>query len=98
MGFVGGSGRGRVLFADYSFFGPSDRRLAIRICLLVIVLLLSILAGVARAQISFSSTGLVGESLSNPTSLDGGPDDRLYVTQQNGSIFALDIQSDPPVG
>lgn len=44
--------------------------------------------------ISFSSSGLVGENVLNPTSLDFGPDDRLYVSQQNGLILAYTIERD----
>ena len=50
----------------------------------------------AAAPISFNSTNLVGESSNNPTSLDFGPDDRLYVAQQNGTIFAYTIQRNGP--
>ncbi|MEL6274494.1 MAG: PKD domain-containing protein, partial [Bacteroidota bacterium] len=44
--------------------------------------------------ISFNSSGLVGESLSNPTSLQFGPDNRLYVAQQNGIIYAYTVERD----
>jgi len=37
------------------------------------------------------SSGLSGESLNNPTSLQFGPDQRLYVSQQNGAIHAFTI-------
>ena len=50
----------------------------------------------AAAPISFSATTLVGDSSNNPTSLDFGPDDRLYVAQQNGTIFAYTIQRNSP--
>ncbi len=39
----------------------------------------------------FDSYNLVGESLVNPTSLDFGPDGRLYVAQQNGLILAYTV-------
>ncbi|MEO1439148.1 MAG: malectin domain-containing carbohydrate-binding protein, partial [Chloroflexota bacterium] len=42
--------------------------------------------------ISFNSSGLAGENLNNPTSLQFGPDGRLYVSQQNGIIFAYQVQ------
>lgn len=45
----------------------------------------------AQQSISFSSSGLGGESLNNPTSLQFGPDDRLYVSQQNAYIYAYTI-------
>lgn len=44
--------------------------------------------------VSFGSSGLVGETVLNPTSLDFGPDDRLYVSQQNGKILAYTITRD----
>jgi hypothetical protein len=46
----------------------------------------------ALAQtISFSSGNLAGETINNPTSLDFGPDNRLYVSQQDGTIHAYTI-------
>ncbi|GGK67992.1 hypothetical protein GCM10011405_14940 [Rufibacter glacialis] len=45
----------------------------------------------ANAQFSFSTSGLKNITLDNPTSLQFGPDGRLYVAQQNGFIFALTI-------
>ena len=47
--------------------------------------------GVSNIPVSFSASGLSGESLNNPTSLDLGPDGRLYVTQQNGTILAYTV-------
>jgi len=41
--------------------------------------------------VAFGSSGLAGESLNNPTSLDFGPDDRLYVAQQDGTIKAYTV-------
>ncbi len=41
---------------------------------------------------SFNSTGLVGASVNNPTSLQFGPDDRLYVAQQDGTIKVFTVQ------
>ena len=43
---------------------------------------------------SFSSTGLIGENLTNPTSLDFGPNGKLYVAQQNGDILEYTIIRD----
>lgn len=43
-------------------------------------------------SISFGSTGLQNEGVLNPTSLDFGLDDRLYVSQQNGTIYAFTIE------
>ena len=36
----------------------------------------------AQVSISFGQAGLQGENLSNPTSLEFGPDNRLYVSEQ----------------
>lgn len=47
-------------------------------------------------QVSFSSSGLQGESSNNPTSLQFGPDGRLYVSQQNGTIYAYTVQRNGP--
>ncbi|MEO1064013.1 MAG: malectin domain-containing carbohydrate-binding protein [Actinomycetota bacterium] len=54
------------------------------------------LSGVATTNvpISFSKSNLVGESSNNPTSLDWGPDGRLYVSQQNGNIYAYTVSRD----
>ena len=46
--------------------------------------------------ISFTPSGLAGETLTNPTSLQFGPDDRLYVSQQNGLIYAYTIVRNAP--
>ena len=59
--------------------------------LLVLVMLFCALTKptLVNAQtISFGSSGLVGEFLLNPTSLEFGPDNRLYVSQQSGAILA----------
>ena len=45
-------------------------------------------------NISFGSSGLVGETVLNPTSLEFGPDGRLYISQQNGLILAYTIERD----
>jgi len=56
-----------------------------------------VLAFSARAQtVSFNFSNLTGETLSNPTSLDFGPDGRLYVTQQNGAIVIYTIIKNAP--
>ena len=44
-----------------------------------------------HAAINFTSSGLQGDSLNNPTSLQFGPDGRLYVSQQDGTIFAYTV-------
>ena len=49
--------------------------------------------------ISFGSSGLIGESVLNPTSLEFGPDGRLYVAQQDGTIWGFTVQRDAaPMG
>ena len=45
-------------------------------------------------SISFSSSGLVGTNINNPTSLDFGPNGKLYVSQQNGTIWEYDVERD----
>ncbi|NJL57264.1 hypothetical protein HC928_20570 [bacterium] len=42
--------------------------------------------------IDFTTSQLNGENLTNPTSLQFGPDGRLYVSQQNGTIYAYTIE------
>jgi hypothetical protein len=46
--------------------------------------------------ISFSSSDLQGEFVDNPTSLDFGPDGRLYVSQQDGELLAYTITRNGP--
>ncbi|MEE8599585.1 putative Ig domain-containing protein [Euzebya tangerina] len=52
--------------------------------------------GSSDIPVTFSSSGLAGESLNNPTSLEFGPDDRLYVSQQNGLINAYTVVRNGP--
>ncbi len=40
---------------------------------------------------NFNSAGLTGANLNNPTSIQFGPDGRLYVSQQNGAIKAFTV-------
>src|SRR6056297_1357574 len=40
---------------------------------------------------SFNTSALSGAAISNPTSLQFGPDGRLYVSQQNGTIKAFTV-------
>ena len=42
-------------------------------------------------EISFGSSGLLGEDILNPTSLDFGLDNKLYVSQQGGIIWQFNI-------
>lgn len=63
-----------------------------RTCELLLLLLFLAAVPAASAQtISFSQSTLAGESSSNPTSLQFGPDERLYVAQQNGIIYAYTV-------
>ena len=43
---------------------------------------------------SFNASGLAGENISNPTSLEFGPNGKLYVSQQNGLIMEYSIVRD----
>ncbi len=45
-------------------------------------------------SISFGSSGLVGANINNPTSLDFGPNNKLYVAQQNGIIWEYEVSRD----
>jgi len=51
---------------------------------------------VSSQTISFTSSNLAGENLSKPTSLQFGPDGRLYVSQQNGLIIAYTVTRNGP--
>ena len=53
--------------------------------------------GVSDVPVGFGSSeldlsGVSVDSINNPTSVQFGPDDRLYVSQQNGIIYAFEIQ------
>ncbi len=65
-----------------------------RSCTLIFILLVFFSHNNFAQTISFGSSGLVGESVLNPTSLEFGPDDRLYVSQQDGKIWAFTITRD----
>ncbi|MEL7235885.1 MAG: hypothetical protein AAGK74_15375, partial [Chloroflexota bacterium] len=66
---------------------------------LVTVLLLVFLSGASFVQnadaqaviVDFTPSGLGGETVTNPTSLQFGPDGRLYVSVQSGDIYAYDV-------
>jgi len=47
--------------------------------------------GSATAAIGFGKSGLAGASLVNPTTLQFGPDGRLYVGQKNGEIHVFGV-------
>ena len=68
----------------------APERMAARQC--VVILLLIGFSVSLRAQISFVKSTLAGASSTNPTTLQFGPDERLYVGQQNGSIKVYTIE------
>lgn len=51
---------------------------------------------ISQTNEATSTQALAGISISNPTSLQFGPDNRLYVTQQNGLLKALNIVRNGP--
>ncbi len=51
---------------------------------------------VSAQTIAFDESDLKGESSNNPTSLQFGPDSRLYVAQQDGTIYVYTIQRNGP--
>lgn len=57
-------------------------------------MLLLVGIGVPLFSQSFFGGTLGGEVSNNPTSLQFGPDNRLYVAQQNGTIYAYTIERD----
>ncbi len=65
-----------------------------QICVLLIGLFTAM--SIQAQAISFLSGNLSGESSNNPTSLQFGPDDRLYVAQQNGEVKAYTIIRNSP--
>jgi len=62
----------------------------------VLLFLNVVVTALAQTPVSFSSSTLAGVSLYNPTTLQFGPDNRLYVAQQNGWIYAYTIQRSGP--
>jgi hypothetical protein len=52
---------------------------------------LGLTAGSAQAAVAFDKSKLTGTTSSQPTSLQFGPDGRLYVAQQNGVIRAYTV-------
>ncbi len=56
------------------------------LCVAIMVTLPLLLCGQ-----SFGASGLAGEGLANPTSLQFGPDGRLYVSQQDGTLYAYTV-------
>jgi len=62
-----------------------------RIFLLTIVCSIFTFGQLTAQSIAFSKTTLFGTSLSEPTSLDFGPDGRLYVSERTGNIYAYTV-------
>ena len=59
----------------------------------IIFLLAFLNFGNLHAQaISFSKTTLLGTNLSEPTSLDWGPDGKLYVSERTGNIYVYTVE------
>ena len=48
--------------------------------------------GVSSVPVGFGSSGLQGFDQGSLTALEFGPDDRLYVAQQDGDVYALEIE------
>ena len=46
----------------------------------------------STADPDFRKSTLQGFSATNPTALEWGPDDRLYVSTQRGTLYALDVE------
>ncbi len=61
-----------------------------------VVLCILLLLGQAMTaqEISFGSSGLSGENVLNPTSIDFGPDGKLYVSQQDGTLWRFGVTRD----
>ncbi len=52
--------------------------------------------GDSNIPVSFTPSGLAGESINNPTSLQFGPDGRLYVVQQDATVYAYTVVRNGP--
>jgi hypothetical protein len=65
-------------------------------CLAALVPVEPLERAAVAAPVSFTKTTLAGASSSEPTSLQFGPDGRLYVAQQNGFIKAYTVVRNGP--
>ncbi len=64
-----------------------------------VVIVVFLVLGIQPAKAApptFVSSNLIGENVNNPTVLEFGPDGRLYVAQQNGTILIYTIQRNSP--
>ena len=77
---------------------PSTPLRLMRLPLLFLLLALTGVLTDARAQsgISFNNSQLIGAQLMRPTTLSFGPDNRLYVANQTGEIYAFTIRKNGP--
>ena len=71
---------------------PANLKKRLSSILFVLLILCSSLE--IHAAFNFTASELLGESLNNPTSLQFGPDGRLYVAQQDGTIYAYTIRQE----
>ena len=71
-------------------------------CLLALLLVMLPVPAPAESQtsINFNTKTISGINglINNPTSLQFGPDNRLYVSQQNGTVWAFTIERDNTTG
>ena len=88
--------QGLMRFDRFPRTGWALSTVALAACASLACLSLVLLAGRSGAQatptISFGKSGLAGESSTRPTSLQFGPDGRLYVAQQDGTIKAYTVK------
>lgn len=73
---------------NHNYFIKSSIRSSVILCLLLVGI-----QGLAQ-EVSFGSSGLIGEYTINPTSLDFGSDGKLYVSEQSGSIWQFEVARD----
>ncbi|WP_170226046.1 malectin domain-containing carbohydrate-binding protein [Robertkochia marina] len=70
----------------------------VRYAILLPFCLMISIQGFAQAP-SWGATGLLNENLNNPTSLDFGPNGKLYVSQQDGIIYEYTVErNNAPAG
>ncbi|MDX1992187.1 MAG: choice-of-anchor D domain-containing protein [bacterium] len=77
----------------WSHIAPQRSLRFVLLLMTALVLSLALTEAPARAAgpVSFTASALNGENVNKPTSLQFGPDGRLYVAQQDGTIFAYRI-------